>query len=141
MLWYDTKVITYFGYNFDFLLLGINIFKLRLLGGAILRFCKISFDIFGANISKNSIRLCEVSLAFLRLILIDRLRTTELTKNVDGNILVIFLNFLVKKRLNISGFVQFLEIDLYLVWSLACISSTFKVCTSAAFVCRLLSLS
>lgn len=96
----------------------------------------MSFEISGANISKNNIRW--EALAFLGLILIDLSQTIELTKNVDGNILEIILAFLDKKlRVFSSGLLH--GWTFYL--RLACISSTLQICTSAAFVWRHLSLS
>ena len=76
----------YFERRFDFLIFGVNNLKFRLFGGKNLRFSKMFFEIWGANISKNNKR---GALAFLGLILIDLLRNIEFTKNVEGNILEI----------------------------------------------------
>ena len=76
----------YFEQRFDFLIFGVNNLKFRLFGGKNLRFSKMFFEMWGANISKNNKR---GALAFLGLILIDLLRIIEFTKNVEGNILEI----------------------------------------------------
>ena len=80
----------YFEQRFDFLIFGVNNLKFRLFGGKNLRFSKMFFEMWGANISKNNKR---GALAFLGLILIDLLRIIEFTKNVEGNILEISFFF------------------------------------------------
>ena len=79
----------YFGLCFDFLIFFAKDLKVKLLGGKVLRFSKMNFEIWGANISKNNIR-GNVALAFLGLIFIDLLRNIDFTKNVDCNILDFF---------------------------------------------------
>ena len=86
----------YFGHCFDFLICVAYNLKVKLLCGKILRFSKMFFEIWGANISKNNIR-GEVALAFLGLIFIALLRNIDFTKNVDGNILEIILLLFWKK--------------------------------------------